>query len=408
MSDRSDAQSWVVNTLLAGNGYEVLHPESRHFLAEIGYDPVDFDRALAKVKTVGMMPKAWSEVGLEIERKAAWYEEQGFSRAAHDLYLRACLLFGHAQYSFAPSDARKAVFRAAVNRCTEKVVALADHRMERVEIPFEGRTLYGIAHYPGGVEPAPLAILMPGMDMYKEDWTKVAAQYYVPRGIAVIAVDGPGQGESFGNGLLVSAESNYERAISTFIDHMVAKPEIDGERVAIWGVSMGSYWGLRTAAFDKRVKGVATAMGCYGNMETIFEKAQPGFKANFMRMTGYTDERTFDVEVAQRMGVSQLAGKIECPVLMAYGEFDELSTLPETIELFEQITAPKRLMVFEQEFHALGGVAAELIGSAADWIEAVFAGKLAALSASQDYIGRDGRIGRGSALPPWWSNQAAL
>ena len=85
MSTRSNAQSWIVNTLLAGNGYEVLHPESRHFLAELGYDPVDFDRAIAKVKTAGMMPKAWSEVGREIERKAAWYREQGFLRAARDL-----------------------------------------------------------------------------------------------------------------------------------------------------------------------------------------------------------------------------------------------------------------------------------------------------------------------------------
>jgi hypothetical protein len=44
MSRRSSAQAWVVDTLLAGTGYEVLHPESRHFLAEIGYGPVDFNR----------------------------------------------------------------------------------------------------------------------------------------------------------------------------------------------------------------------------------------------------------------------------------------------------------------------------------------------------------------------------
>jgi hypothetical protein len=148
-------------------------------------------------------------------------------------------------------------------------------------------------------------------------------------------------------------------------------------------------------------------MGCYGNMETIFEKAQPGFKANFMRMTGYTDEAAFDAEVAEKMGVASLAADIKCPVLMAYGEFDELSTLPETVELFDQISAPKRLMVFEQEFHALGGVGLELIGSAADWIEAIFAGKIDSGQA-QDYIGRDGYIGRGSAIPPWWANKAAL
>jgi pimeloyl-ACP methyl ester carboxylesterase len=409
MSNRSDAQNWIVNTLLAGNGYEVLHPESRHFLAEIGYDPVDFDRAMGRVKSGGMMPKAWSEVGLELERKAKWYEAQGFTRAARDLYIRASLLFGQAQYSFPLQDARKAVFRAATNRCTDEIIKLNPSRMERIEVPFEGQTLYAIAHYPDGVEAAPLAILMPGMDMYKEEWTKVAQEYYVPRGMAVLAVDGPGQGETFGSGVLVSRDGNYERAISAFIDHMVAKPEIDSERIAIWGVSMGSYWGLRCAAFDQRLTGVATAMGCYGNMETIFEKAQPAFKANFMRMTGYTDEAAFDVEIAQHMGVGPVADKITCPVLMAYGEFDELSTLPETIELFEKINSPKRLMVFEQEFHALGGVGAELIASAADWIENVFAGKVTDTSDGvRDYIAHDGHIGRGSAVPPWWTNEEAV
>ena len=107
MSKRSEQQSWIVNTLLAGNGYEVLHPESRHFLAELGYDPVDFDRALGRVKTGGQMPKAWGEVAREIENKAGWYEGQGFNRTARDLYHRATLLWAHGRYAFAPDDERR-------------------------------------------------------------------------------------------------------------------------------------------------------------------------------------------------------------------------------------------------------------------------------------------------------------
>ncbi|GGO97209.1 alpha/beta hydrolase family protein [Wenjunlia tyrosinilytica] len=405
MSRRSQEQAWVVNTLLASSGYEVLHPEARYFMAETGYAAVDFDRVLSMVKTAGMMPRAWSIVGRELEAKAQWYESQGFPRAARDLFLRAGLSFGQAQYAFTPQDPRKAVFRQAVNRCTDAVIRLTPHRIERVEIPFEGKKLHGIAHYPVTSRPAPLVLLLPGMDMYKEDWTKVAQEYYVPRGIAVLAVDGPGQGETLGGGLLVEG-GNYERAMSAFIDHMTADPAIDGDKIGLWGVSMGSYWGLRTAAVEPRVKAVATAMGCYGSMETIFEVAQPSFKANFMKMSGYTDEAAFDVEVAGTMAVLPVAEAISCPVLMAYGEFDELSTLPQTMDLFERIKAPKRLMVFDQEFHALGGVAAELIGSAADWLEAAVNGRLADLKAEQDYLGRDGKVGVGSALPPWWTNSA--
>ncbi|GAF43674.1 alpha/beta hydrolase family protein [Rhodococcus wratislaviensis] len=405
MSKRSEQQSWVVNTLLAASGYEVLHPEARHFMAEIGYDPVDFSRVLDRVKTAAQSAKAFSEIGREVERKAAWYAGEGFTRAARDLYVRASLLYGQVQYAFAPGDPRKNAFRIEVNRCTQKVIELSEERMERIEVEFEGKTLYAIAHFPNTTEPAPLVLLLPGMDMYKEDWTKVAQQYYLPRGFAVLAVDGPGQGESLGNGLHVTVD-NYERAMSRLIDVLADRPEIDADRIGIWGCSMGSYWGLRTAATDGRIKAVATAMGCYGDMQTIFEKAQPGFKANFMKMSGYTDEAIFDAEVASKMGVAPLVSNIEAPVLMAYGEFDELSTLEETVGLFDKITSTKRLMIFEQEFHALGGVGAELIGSAADWLEVALAGKLGDGEARQDYIGRDGLIGRGSGIPPWWTNAA--
>jgi dipeptidyl aminopeptidase/acylaminoacyl peptidase len=238
------------------------------------------------------------------------------------------------------------------------------------------------------------------MDMYKEDWIKVAREHYLPRGIAVLAVDGPGQGETAGNGLLVTLD-NYERAMSALIDHMGARPEIDGDRIGLWGVSMGSYWGLRTAAHDPRLRAAATAMGCYGDMDTIFERAQPSFKANFMRMSGFTDEERFDAEVATKMQLLSLADDITCPVLMQYGEFDELSSVEETVRLFDALTVPKSLFIYEQEFHALGGVGAEIITAAADWLERALAGSLAD-GAQEAYVRRNGEVQDGDAAPVWW------
>ena len=400
MTRRSTAQAWVVDTLLAGTGYEVLHPESRHFLAEIGYDPVDFNRVMSRVKSSAMMPKAWSEVAAEDERRAAWYEGQGLDYTARGLFVRAMLANCRARYAFGAGDVRKEAFRAAANRCLDAVIRLSASRIERLALPFEGATIYAVAHYPAGDGAAPLVLLLPGMDMYKEDWTRVAQEHYVSRGYAVLAVDGPGQGETAADGLTVAGD-NYERAMSALIDHMVAQPDINGDVIGIWGVSMGSYWGLRTAAADRRIKAVATAMGCYGNMNVIFDRAQPGFKANFMRMTGHTDEDRFDADVMGTMGVSPVAHQIKCPVLMSYGEFDELSTLDETIALFDMLGGPKRLMVYENEFHALGGVGSELIRSAADWLSRALAGDLPQDEAVQAYIRRSGEISD-RATPSWW------
>ncbi len=91
---------------------------------------------------------------------------------------------------------------------------------------------------------------------------------------------------------------------------------------------------------------------------------------------------------------------------MAYGEFDELSTVEATIDLYDKITAPKRLLIFEQEFHALGGVGAELIGSAASWLELALAGEIPAGDAQQAYVQRSGDIRDTSAEPAWWTRYA--
>ena len=406
MSRRASEQGWIVDTLLAASGYEVLHPEAKHFMADIGYASVDWDRVLARVKAGAMFPKAMAEIGSEIERKALWYEGERLGRAARDLFLRSTLLYGQAQYSFVTGDRRKQIFREAMNRTMEGYVRHNSTPIERVAVAFEGHTIYAHLHLPRADVRAPLVLLLPGMDMYKEEWAKVAQEYYVPRGVAVLAVDGPGQGETNGGGLLVTL-TNYEEAISALLDEVGPRPEIDAERIGLWGVSMGSYWGLRAAAHDVRIRAVATAMGCYGDMSVIFERAQPSFKRNFMAMSGYTDEARFDTEVAAKMRVAPVVDRIDVPVLMAYGEFDELSTVEATIDLYDKITAPKRLLIFEQEFHALGGVGAELIGSTAAWLELALAGEIPPGDAQQAYVRRSGDIRDGSAEPAWWTEYAS-
>jgi pimeloyl-ACP methyl ester carboxylesterase len=405
MSKRATEQGWALDALMAASGYEVLHPEARHLMGQLGYDPTDFNRVLSRVKAGAMFPKAAGEVGEEIERKAIWYAGEGLDRAARDLYVRAALLYGQAQYSFAPGDPRKDAFRKGVNRQVEAIARLTPTPIERLEIPFEGKTLFGALFLPATEGPAPLVILLGGMDMYKEEWIKTALDLYVARGYAVLAPDGPGQGETLGGDLRVTLD-NYERATSAFIDAIVDRSEIDAERIGLWGVSMGSYWGLRIAAAEPRLKAVGTAMGCYGDMQIIFERAQPSFKRNFMNMAGYTDEDAFDREVAAKMGLGDLVGKITVPVLMQYGEFDELSTVDATIALYDKITAPKRLMVFEQEFHALGGVGGELIGGAAAWLDLALAGEIPAGEAKQSYLKHSGEVVDGDAAPSWWLSAA--
>jgi sorbitol-specific phosphotransferase system component IIA len=59
-------------------------------------------------------------------------------------------------------------------------------------------------------------------------------------------------------------------------------------------------------------------------------------------------------------------------------------------------------MVYEQEFHALGGVGAEIIGAASDWLVNTLSDNGPRDAKSQSYVMRSGEI-TSSAQPEWWA-----
>jgi cephalosporin-C deacetylase-like acetyl esterase len=177
---------------------------------------------------------------------------------------------------------------------------------------------------------------------------------------------------------------NYERAIGAFVTYLAELSEVDPERIGMFGISMSGYWGLRALAGGEGLAALAAFEAPVGDFKTMFECAQPSFKSNYIFMSGYSDEKRFDEEFASKMPVGELLGKIRQPVLMGNGEFDELTPIEEVLDAYEKIKTPKELRVFENEFHPLGGVAAEAFAFAADWV-------LRALDGSFKEAGRDVR-----------------
>ncbi|PFV68724.1 alpha/beta hydrolase, partial [Bacillus thuringiensis] len=223
-------------------------------------------------------------------------------------------MWGRAQYSYFNDDPRKLAFRERCNECVAAISSLGGGTVQRIVLEFEGKQIYALLHLPSGeVHNAPAVILGPGMDMIKEDYIQIAQRYYTSRGIVALSIEGPGQGESVSGGLKVDL-TNYERAVSCYIDFLSKRPEVDPKRIGFFGISMSGYWGMRAAASDNRINAIATFEGVYGEFDTIFNRAQPSFKANFMYMSGYTDEVAFENELSSQMNLWKLAPKITCPV----------------------------------------------------------------------------------------------
>lgn len=405
MTTRSTGQSWALDVALALGGFDALHPQAKGTMEQLGHDHTDFDKVFDLVQSGAMLPKAWATVAAQAEQRAAHHERNGFARTAVDLYIRAAVMWGRAQYSiFDATDPRKLALRERANHCVERLSELRGGLVRRVVLDFDGEQIFALLHVPEGpVHNAPAVILGPGMDMIKEDYLYAAERYYTSRGVVALSIEGPGQGETRANGLTVDL-TNYERAVVRYLDYLAELPEVDPQRIGMFGISMSGYWGSRAAATDSRLAALAAFEAPTGDFHTIYERAQPTFKHNYMYMAGYADEAAFDRELTARMPLGDLVGDITCPLLYGIGEFDELTPLEQALANYELVRAPKEIRVYEGEFHPLGGVAAEVFRFGAEWLERALSGEFADPGRDiRHYVHRDGRTTDGTADPQWWS-----
>lgn len=357
---RRAGQKWVHDYLVMKAGRPTLfdHEERRY---------------PASVKSYAMVPKHLARLARRKEQWAAEAEAHGHVETAHELYWAAVDDWHQAQHAIHRDTPQKRLYYERLSACYDKVIQHNPTPIERVEVPWEGSSIPCLYHPLPGKPKAPAVLFVPGMDMVKEVYPPPADNPFHRRGMHVLVMDGPGVGASRLRGLLARPD-NYERAASAVLDHLLARPEVEAEQLGVLGVSMGSYWGTRVAAFDARVRAVATISACYGSKQPIFELASPRFKWQFMFMAGLEDEAAFD-RMAEQMTCLGLGSRIRCPALMVVSEYDQLSYLDDSLALFEELGGPREFWLLEDESHAMARLAAfagnDARHSMLDWLRDV-------------------------------------
>src|SRR4051812_4609328 len=143
----------------------------------------------------------------------------------------------------------------ATRRSVEETV-LALERLgrsaERLDIPIDGGIGYANLRRPAGIDLPPYVVLIPGLDSTKEEFFYFE-QSFLDRGMATVALDGPGQGET---GLSLPIRPDYEVSVSPLLDLVAARHDLDHDRIGVCGVSLGGYYAPRVAAFEPRVVAV--------------------------------------------------------------------------------------------------------------------------------------------------------
>jgi fermentation-respiration switch protein FrsA (DUF1100 family) len=331
------------------------------------------------------------------QAKAETLEKDGRTVAARESYFIASLLWATARWPIHEATERLLDLEVKMNHCYAKFIQFSTRPIERVEVAFGDQFLPAYLHLPDHSRsgaPVPCVITSQGMDGCKETGASMYGDKLLERGIAVFALDGPGQGECFSRRVLVN-EDNHKDAVAAALDYLETRPEIDAGRIGYRGTSFASYFGtVAAAALGDRLKACAVYAVCHEpGASTIFNVASPTFKMRFMYMAGFTDEEKFD-KFTPKLDLRPIAHKITCPYLAVAGGDDELSPIEHTYDLLERITAPKKLVVYEGARHAIGPVPSVALGEnpqnlISDWLADRFAGK--PMTSEKVYMDSTGR-----------------
>ena len=395
---RFTEQRWLLDNTIRAVGMDWDQPRSMYLSSPCGPEAnADFALIRQRITKLADASPTFEAVARRREAKAQAAEKDGAAVTARDSYFMAAVHWGAAQWPIDENSEQNRFYNQRKRECYTKYASLADHRVEAAWIPLsDGQSLPAWFHLPPGYQGGriPAVISLPGMDSFKEIGVAMYGDRWLSRGIAVLALDGPGQYESPVLDIYFSMDA-WTKTGTAAVDWLAARAEIDPARIGLSGNSFGSFFGTIAAAHEPRIRAISVAAVCHEpGFHTIFEEASPTFKIRFMYMSGITDEAKFD-EMRRSMTWEGHAEKIRAPYLCVAGEFDELSPLVHTDRLMTTLAGPKRLVVYQDSRHSVGNVPAANLGPfppilMADWMAATLNG--APFPSERWFVESTGRI----------------
>jgi len=379
---RFGEQRWLLDNVIRANGIDWDQPRSLYLSAPCGVEAnADFAGIRERVKKMADIGPAFAAVARRREAKAKAAQEADRPVTARDNYFMAAIHWAAAQWPYDRNDETNIALNGKKRDCYAAYAALADHRVEAVWIPFRDKAIPAWFHLPPGYQGGriPVVISIPGMDSFKEAMVALYGDRWLSRGIAVLAIDGPGQYEAPMLGLYFTVDA-WAAAGPVLADWLGGRPEVDAGRIGVTGTSFGSFFGTILTAHEPRVRACAVMSVCHEpGCHTIFQEASPTFKKRFMYMSGITDEAEFD---AFRKSITWEghAEKIRAAYLCVAGEAEELSPLDHSERLVAALNGPKQMVVYQESRHSVGNVPSANLGPfppvlVADWMADRLAGK---------------------------------
>lgn len=322
----------------------------------------DFEELTGAMSSYNDWCRAWSE-------RAAHHEALGREALAKHRLLtageclqRAGVYYHFASFLFVHDPAQMKVAHRKQIECRQAALPHLRPPGERVEIPYEGKTLAGILRRPIGYDRPPVVVMAVGLDSTKEEGDAYEAPF-LARGMATLIFEGPGQGEAQYD---LPIRGDYEVPAQAVIDYVGTRRDLDADRVGMWGVSLGGYYAPRAAAFDKRIKACIALGGPFNwgaAWSNLPELTREAFR---VRSHSRTDEDAR--AVANTLSLEGIAHNITCPLFIVNGRLDRIVPAADAERLAREAAGPVELMMIEDGNHIATNRAYRWRSQSADWM----------------------------------------
>ena len=322
----------------------------------------DFEEVNGSLASWDDWCRAWSA-------RAAVHETLGHEALADGRLLsagehlqRAGVYYHFAKFLFVHDPAQMTAAHRKAVECRNLALPHLTPPGERVAIPYEGKSLYGILRKPNGVARPPVMLMACGLDSAKEE-TDAYEQPYLTRGIATLVFDGPGQGEGETD---FAIRGDYEVAVKAVVDFVETRADLDRDRIGLWGVSLGGYYAPRAAAYEPRVKACMALGGPY-DFGTAWE-GLPDLTREAFRVRSHAKTQDEAKNNAATLSLVGVAEKITCPIFIVNGRHDRVVPAKDAERLAREVKGPVELLMVEDGNHIANNRAYRWRSQSADWM----------------------------------------
>ena len=335
--------------------------------------------------------KEWLTTAQRVHKYADNSLAAGHKKSACEAYLRASNYYSVAEsLLMEPAYPRIQLTWGNSKECFSKAAELFSPQIvvEPIEIPYEQTTLpgylYKVDYYDddsnnskSSSKPRPTLIAHGGFDSTLEELYTSAAAPAIERGYNCLTFEGPGQG-----GVIrkqkIPFRPDWEKVDTPVVDYALTNraKEIDPNRIALMGISMGGYLVQGLLALEHRISACILYNGVYdgydafassfpkslltaienGNSEIvnmvlgILMESDLNIRFNMKHgmWTAGVDTPFELIQKSKNYTIKDIVQNIKCPTLVLEAEKDD-SFPGQPKKVYDALTSPKKYIIFTEE-----------------------------------------------------------